>query len=120
MLSPWLEEPKLRQRLGDWSEAIGLDLIAHGTTSDADTIKDTTVAQPLIVASSLLSLSAVLDLNPGLAPQLVAGHSVGEFAAAAVAGILTEVEALQLVTVRGREMAAAAAATPTGMSAVLG
>lgn len=128
MLAPWLELPAVAAAVDAASEVTGLDLRAHGTTSDAATIRDTAVAQPLLVASALASLRAVLDLAPDepLAPavpaaaDLVAGHSVGELAAAAITGVLTEAEALRLVAVRGDAMARAAAAAPTGMSAVLG
>ncbi|MFC4112155.1 ACP S-malonyltransferase [Nonomuraea zeae] len=114
-LTPWLELPGLADRLGAWSEVVGLDLVAYGTTAGADEIRDTAVAQPLLVAAALASAEAL-----GAAPGLLAGHSVGEFAAAALAGVLTEEQALTLVRDRAQAMAKAAAVTETGMTAVLG
>jgi [acyl-carrier-protein] S-malonyltransferase len=123
-LEPWLAEPRFADHLGALSEAAGLDLAAHGTTSDADTIRDTSVAQPLIVAASLMALAGVLDEGSGSAWKSktagIAGHSVGEIAAAAGAGILSEHDAMVLVSARGKAMAAAAALVATGMSAVIG
>lgn len=116
-LSPWLEIDGTRDRLAQYSEWSGVDLVAAGTEWDADRIRDTQVAQPLIVAASLLSWNALPDRS---AIGGVAGHSVGEFAAAAAAGILSEQDALTLVGIRGRAMAEAAAAAATGMSAVIG
>ncbi len=118
-LSEWIEDPAARAFLAEASEAAGVDLVAHGTTSDADTIRDTQIAQPLIVAASLLSWRA-LSQRVSLDGVGVAGHSVGEFAAAAAAGVLRERDALQLVGVRGRAMAEAAGREATGMSAVVG
>jgi len=119
MLAPWLELPDLADRLGTYSDVVGLDLAVHGTTSDAATICDTAVAQPLLVATALLTFQAVLAGSRG-GVDAVAGHSVGEFGAAVIAGVLTAGQALDLVAVRGAAMARAAAATPTGMSALLG
>ncbi|MGW0805237.1 ACP S-malonyltransferase [Nonomuraea sp. NPDC002799] len=114
-LAPWLELPGLADRLGSWSEVAGLDLVAFGTTAGADEIRDTAVAQPLLVAAALAAAEAL-----GAAPGLLAGHSVGEFAAAALAGVLTPEQALTLVRERAQAMAKAAAAAETGMTAVLG
>jgi len=120
MLAPWLEIEPVAAHLEKLSEATNVDLTAHGTTSDADTIRDTAIAQPLLVASALMSARALLgDALPEGA--VVAGHSVGEFGASALAGVLTDAQALSLVTARGSAMAAAAAASePTSMAAVLG
>ncbi|MGA5064567.1 ACP S-malonyltransferase [Streptomyces exfoliatus] len=115
-LTPWLELPGAADRVAAWSDAIGLDLAHYGTKADADDIRDTAVAQPLLVAAGLLSAAALGDVSPGV----VAGHSVGEFTAAAFAGVLDETAALRLVRTRGLAMAEAAAITPTGMSALLG
>jgi [acyl-carrier-protein] S-malonyltransferase len=124
-LTPWLEIPAVRARLESLSEVAGLDLMAHGTTSDADTIRDTAVAQPLIVAAGLASVPALFGdtATPGSIASVVdvtAGHSVGEITAAAFAGVLADADAMAFVRERGRGMAAASAVTPTGMSAVLG
>src|SRR5690606_23185183 len=105
--------------LGALADAAQVDLMAHGTVSDADTIRDTAVAQPLIVAASLLAFRAVAGDRRHLLAG-VAGHSVGELAAAAAAGILSESDAMVLVRERGQAMAAAAAQVATGMSAVVG
>ena len=122
MLTPWLEVPGLAETLETYSTVAGIDLRTHGTTSDADTIRDTAVAQPLIVGTSLLTLHALLPEpeQRRAAIGVSAGHSVGEFAAVAAAGVLTPEDALVLVRERGAAMADAAALTPTGMSAVLG
>jgi [acyl-carrier-protein] S-malonyltransferase len=136
-LSPWLELPGLAERLGGWSDLAGRDLIRLGTAGSAEEITDTSVAQPLLVAAALAVAGLLSDepasacadpLRPaeaesparsGLA-DAAAGHSVGELAAGAIAGVMSAEDAIRLTRVRGEAMAAACGATPTGMTAVLG
>ncbi|MGN6742869.1 MAG: ACP S-malonyltransferase [Amnibacterium sp.] len=115
-LEPWLAEGGVREHLERLGEAAGIDLVAAGTTWDADAIRATDVAQPLIVAAGIVALS-LIDRNRIAA---VAGHSVGEVTAAVAAGILDETDGMRLIAVRGRAMAEAAASRPTGMAAVVG
>ena len=121
-LAPWLELPGIAERLGTASELAGCDLIRFGTTASADEIRDTAVAQPLLVAAAVVAASALaLAGEPGgVVADAAAGHSVGELAAGVIAGVLAADDALRLVGVRGKAMAAAAAVEPTGMTAVLG
>jgi [acyl-carrier-protein] S-malonyltransferase len=121
-LTPWLEDPTFASRFGWLSTVADLDLAHYGTAADAETIRDTKIAQPLLVATGLI---AALELFPHPADAFsqigaVAGHSVGEIAAAAGARAITAEQAMVLVRERGNAMAGAAAATPTGMTAVLG
>ena len=117
MLSAWLEDAQIRTMAQEISDAIGLDVVRLGTTADADEIKDTANAQPLIVAAGLMSAQALGETGSF---SYVAGHSVGEITAAAIAGALTPIDAMKLVRARGVEMAKAAGVTPSGMAAVLG
>jgi [acyl-carrier-protein] S-malonyltransferase len=119
-LAPWLELPSVAGQLASLSEIAGIDLTAHGTPSDEETIKDTAVAQPLIVAAGLVAAKSLFDVELSSLPVILAGHSVGEITASALAGVLTEQEAMAFVRERANSMAAAAAVTPTGMSAVVG
>jgi [acyl-carrier-protein] S-malonyltransferase len=117
MLRPWLELPGSAATLERWSRLTGLDLVALGTDADVDELRRTQVAQPLLTAAALLSGRALLA---GSTPAAVCGHSVGELSALALAGVLDDDEAVVLAAGRGRLMAEAAAARPTGMAAVLG
>ncbi|MCD0482624.1 ACP S-malonyltransferase [Streptacidiphilus sp. ASG 303] len=120
-LAPWLEVDGVADRLHWWSAVAGLDLVRHGTEASADEIRDTAVAQPLLVAAGLAAVHALLPDAAALGQVgAVAGHSVGEITAAAAAGVLSDESAMAFVRQRGLAMAGAAATTATGMTVVLG
>ena len=120
MLVDWLELPGVRDQLATWSKLTGLDLERLGTTAEDEEITDTAITQPLVVASALLAYDELVKQYDLPADTIVAGHSVGELAAAAIAGVITPDEAVTLAAVRGAEMARACALEPTTMAAVLG
>src|ERR1700712_1735962 len=119
-LEPWIAEPRFKEHLQRISDSVEIDLVKHGTTSDAETIRDTAIAQPLIVAAGLLALEGLTAEKGKLAVGGVAGHSVGEITASVAAAILSEEEALRFVKQRSQGMADAASLVKTGMSAVIG
>jgi [acyl-carrier-protein] S-malonyltransferase len=120
MFAPWLELDGTRERVVAWSELTGLDLVELGTVADAEAIQDTSVTQPLVVALALLAFEELRRRHELPENVLVAGHSVGELAAAAMAGALSADDAVALAAVRGAEMARACELEPTGMAAVMG
>ncbi|MFM1983971.1 MAG: hypothetical protein RL723_406 [Actinomycetota bacterium] len=121
-MSPWLEIPSFKSSIELMQSASGIDLFGHGTVSDADTIRDTAVAQPLIVAAGVATLNTLLGgktaAEAGIAG--VSGHSVGEITAAVAAGVFTAETGIKFVNERGQAMAKAAALEPTSMAAILG
>lgn len=121
-LRPWLEIAQVAQSIDELSETAGIDLATHGTESDADTLRDTAIAQPLLVAASIVTARLLFsDGQHSQSAHLVtAGHSVGELSSAAVAGVIDDRSAVWLAAQRGKCMAVASAAASSGMSAVLG
>ncbi|OMC53218.1 ACP S-malonyltransferase [Mycobacterium sp. IS-2888] len=121
MLSPWLELSGAADQLALWSKASGLDLVRLGTTASTEEITDTAVTQPLVVAATLLAHQELTKRGLLAGEEFIAaGHSVGEIAAYAIAGVMGADDAVALAATRGAEMAKACALEPTGMSAVLG
>ena len=118
-LAAWLEDARFAARLKELSDVVGLDLVHHGTEADADTIKDTAVAQPLLVAAGLLAGEALTGGVPFVGADVLAGHSVGEVTAAAAAGVLAGSDAIVFVRERANGMAEASALRPTTMAAVV-
>ena len=121
-LIPWLDVPAFRSSIESMQAASGIDLIAHGTVGDADTIRDTAVAQPLIVSAGVATLSALFGLEGQVSNKIagVAGHSVGEITAAVASGVFSAEQGIKFVKERGDAMALAAGLEPTSMAAVLG
>ena len=120
MLAEWLYLPGAADRIDRWSQISGLNLARLGTVATAEEITDTAITQPLVVAATLLAHSLLAERGLPAADTVIAGHSVGEIAAYAMAGVISEDDAIKLAAVRGAEMAKACAAESTGMSAVLG
>ena len=119
---PWLDLPAFRTSIESMQAASSVDLVAHGTVSDADTIRDTAVAQPLIVSAGVATLAALFDQSGLVSEKIsgVAGHSVGEITAAVASGVFTAEQGIKFVKERGDAMALAAGLEPTSMAAILG
>jgi [acyl-carrier-protein] S-malonyltransferase len=120
-LGPWLEIESFKSEIDKYSLILDMDLIHFGTKAEADQIKDTRIAQPLIVAASMASHAVLIKaLGEDAKIAGVAGHSVGEIAAAKIAGVLDTEAALNLVKTRGEQMAQAASLEESSMAAVVG
>jgi len=119
-LTPWLEDRGFAAHLRRASEVTGLDLVHYGTEADADTIRDTQIAQPLLVAAGMGAFAQLFSVAGTGSVGVLAGHSVGELTVAGLSGAVSGNDALRLVAERGTAMAEAAAVTPTGMTAILG
>ncbi|MCC2592751.1 ACP S-malonyltransferase [Tessaracoccus sp. OS52] len=119
-LSAWLAEPQFAEKLTELGEAAELDLARYGTEADAETIRDTAVAQPLLVAAGIITALPLTDAGAFRPETVLAGHSVGELTVAALSGVVSESQAMVLVRERGRAMAEASALRPTSMTAVVG
>ena len=117
MLRPWLRDPHAVDLLRSWSRTADVDLVHLGTKAGTEEIARTENAQPLLVAQALL----LRDLLPLTTTRwIMAGHSVGELAAAAFAGALAPEDAVSLARARGMAMAQACSLAPTTMAAVIG
>ena len=109
--------PGFQEKIIELGKAAGKDLVRLGTVASEDEIKATENAQPLIVAASIAAARTAINLADF---DGVVGHSVGEFAAAAISGVLSDEDAMKLVAVRANAMAEAAKLEVTSMAAVLG
>ncbi len=119
-LSSWIANEKFKATIEEHSEITGLDLVHLGTEATAEEIAQTVVTQPLIVSASIASVRTVFESSQLVKFDGIAGHSVGEFAAAAIAGVITDRDALELVSLRAKAMQEAASKTETGMAAAIG
>ena len=118
---PWLEIPTFKKQIEKSSTILGIDLIHFGTVADQDAIRDTKIAQPLIVAAGIASFLVLREkLGDQLAVAATACHSVGEITSAYVAGIFDDETALKFVQKRGNEMAKASSLAESSMAAVVG
>jgi [acyl-carrier-protein] S-malonyltransferase len=123
MLQPWLGWPGAKSLVAELSEAAGLDLVQRSANASDEELKKTEIAQPLLLATALLSwgaLNAPSAHGTKFDLAAVAGHSVGEFAASIIAEVLSPTDAMRLVKLRGHAMANASKTPETGMAAVLG
>lgn len=119
MLDAWGDHPAVRQAVQEASDALGEDLGALIAQGPKEALALTTNTQPVMLLAGVAAWR-VWQAEGGAMPDVVAGHSLGEYAALVAAGVLTLAQAIPLVRLRAAAMQEAVPVGAGAMSAVLG